>query len=292
MSFARIAFATMVRNEPFFLPRWIRYYSSIVPKENLFILLDGADQTLPPEAEGCQIVTLERWENASGWDDKRWKIISDFANELLTRFEVVCFNDVDEFLAQDPASGQDLKTVLSTAREGIVLSPFALEVVHRRDLEPAPINHTQPILGQRRFARINSNYAKPCITGAELRWSLGGHKSTFPTLTLPEGLYLFHMRYLDRDMLMARQSERLRLIAEGGDNAAGAGWQHSLERIEEFMDSFEVHEPRPEEDFHFEWQTKRITREWNCNPKTGFWTHGRLFNVKSYTIPERFHGIF
>lgn len=292
MADAKIAFATMVRNEPIFLPIWIRYYAAIVPKSQLFILLDGDDQDLPAEAEGCQIVTLQRWQQSEGWDDRRWQIISEFASDLLKNFDVVCFNDVDELLVQDPASGIDLFTALSAARGGKVLTPFALEMVHRRDLEPEDVRLDQPILGQRRYARINSNYAKPCITSVPLRWNLGGHKSTHPELLMPDGLYLLHLRYFDRGILNARQQERLDLIEAAGDEAAGAGWRHSIERITEFMDSFETLEARGPDDFGFDWQKKRITKEWSGNPRSGFWQHGRIFNIKSYQIPERFFGLF
>ena len=41
-----IAALTMVRNDDFFLGKWIEYYGSLLGKENLFIYVDGLAQTL------------------------------------------------------------------------------------------------------------------------------------------------------------------------------------------------------------------------------------------------------
>jgi hypothetical protein len=93
-----IAFATMVGDEPIFLPIWIGYYSRFVPKDHLFILVDGFDRRLPPEVAGCQVIRLPRSAPVPGWDVARWKMITAFTQMLLHRFEVVAFNDVDEIL--------------------------------------------------------------------------------------------------------------------------------------------------------------------------------------------------
>jgi hypothetical protein len=50
-----IAFATMVGDEPVFLPIWINYYARFVPKSQLFIVVDGLNRAIPPEAEGWPI---------------------------------------------------------------------------------------------------------------------------------------------------------------------------------------------------------------------------------------------
>lgn len=296
-----IAFVTMVRDEPFFLPRWIAHYARHVPRSQLFILLDGADQAPVPQAQGCQVIALPRLPPSAGWDRNRWDLLGAFARTLLTRFEVVVVNDVDELIVPDPQAGEDLVTALLRARDLGVLSPFALEIVHRLDREP-PFDPARPVLDQRRHARVNATYCKPCILSRPVHWSVGGHYSDFPTLNLDRTLYLFHLRFLDLDMLVRRQESRNRIVsAPGPEDAgpaarhkevAGAGWKTSSGEMESFLRSF-VEQGEPiDNDLDFGWQRKRIEKRWDWDDAQQVWKHPRLHNRRSYVIPDRFVGLF
>lgn len=285
-----IAFATMVGDEPIFLPIWIKYYSRFVDKSQLFILVDGMDRALPPEAEGCQILRLPRRPLGPGWDIARWQMISDLTSTLLHRFAVVVFNDVDEILVLDPAQGQDLVGSVMRAVDIGVISPFAIEVLHRIDLEPEPIDPLRPILSQRHFGRINASYCKPCITATPLRWSLGGHYSNHPTLHLDRALFLFHLRYVDHGYLLDRQASRKAMMTDAG--VAGAGWDKDQDQMTQFLHSFVEAGPPIEDGFAFDWQRRRIEKSWAFDDEAGIWRHDRLHNRKTYRIPAAFDGIF
>ena len=137
----QIAFVTMVRDEPFFLPLWVDYYSRFVARTQLFVVIDGFDQALPDCLNGCQVLRLPRAEVRPGWDEARWNMLSSFANTLLGRFDIVVLNDVDELVVLDPAQGDDLVGALAEAQHIGVISPFAIELVHRTDLEPSALGH-------------------------------------------------------------------------------------------------------------------------------------------------------
>lgn len=290
-----LAFATMVRNDDFFLRLWIAHYAAHVPKSHLFILFDGLDQTPPPEAKGCQCLFLPRAEMGPGWDNRRWAMLSDFAATLLGRFGVVTLNDVDELLVNDPASDETLPEALARALQVGVISPFALEMVHRRDLEPVPLDRARPVLEQRRFVRLNASYCKPCVISNPVRWSLGGHYSNHPKLHLDRSLYLFHLRYVDRDMLLARQAMRhaaLQQPVPGDQQVAGGGWAKSTDQIDDFLQTIQDHGKPIESDFRFDWQRRRIAENWSWDPEAGIWRHPKLHNRKTYVLPARFHNIF
>jgi len=296
-----IAFVTMVRDEPFFLPRWIAHYARHVPKSRLFILLDGGDQQLPREAEGCQIISLPRRPPAAGWDRNRWDLLSNFAGTLLTRFEIVVVNDVDELIVTDPGSGEDLVTALSRARDCGVLSPFALEIIHRLDRDSPSFDYGRPILEQRRHARLNASYCKPCILSKPVCWSVGGHYSDFPVLNLDRNLYLFHLRFIDLGMLVRRQGSRNEIMSlaardneawpEGGE-VAGSGWSKSSEDMKQFLQSFVAKGEPIDNDLDFGWQRRKIQEHWSWDEKQGVWKHPRLHNRRTYVIPDRFLGLF
>ena len=290
-----IAFATMVGDEPFFLPVWINYYARFVPKEQLFILVDGAHRILPAQAQGCQILTLPHVLPGPGWDRVRWEMISAFTTMLLGRFDVVVFNDVDEIIVADPDCGAGLGDLIGRARDVGVISPFAIEVLHRLDLEPDALHAAAPILSQRRFGRINASYCKPCIIARPVKFSLGGHYSDFPALHLDPHLFLFHLRFADHAMLLARQANRQGLMAAGNKAAegiAGSGWSKGAVAMDEFLHSFVDAGPPIDSDFSFGWQRAKIAKSWIYDAENGIWRHDRLHNRKTYTIPPRFAGLF
>ena len=293
-----IAFATMTRNEGYFLPKWIQYYSQYVRKDQLYILLDGGDQLLPEESVGCQIISLPRRGYGRGWDRNRWDALQNFAGLLLSRYDVVVLGDVDELIVCDPLSGETLLPALARARQEEVISPFAVEVIHRTDLEPS-LDLDRPILKQRRFARVNASYCKPCVISKPVCWSVGGHYSDHPTLNLDPSLYLFHLRFVDRNMLIERQRSRIAIIQEGllaqtGGNepVAGAGWSKGLIEIDEFLESF-IRKGAPiDNGFVFDWQRTKIQGSWEWDEDQGVWCHPKLHNRRTYIIPERFSDFF
>ena len=42
----KIAALTMVRNDDFYLRKWVEYYGAQLGRENLYIWFDGTDQTI------------------------------------------------------------------------------------------------------------------------------------------------------------------------------------------------------------------------------------------------------
>jgi len=291
---ARIAFVTMVRDEPVFLPLWVRHYAAIAPRAQLFILFDGLDQQVPDAADGCQVLRLPQGVAGPGWDDARWRMLSGFANTLLERFDVVVLNDVDELIVLDPEAGDDLAAAFAEAADIGVISPFAIELVHRTDLEPEPLNLTRPLLAQRRHGRINASYCKPCIVARKVIWSLGGHYSDFPTLHLSRKLFLFHLRAMDAGLLRDRQVLRRAHVADAGgrivDQVAGQGWSRTADEMDAFLTSFQDRPPEVS-DFRFDWQRQRIEASWAQDPATGLWRHDRLHNRRSYILPDRFSAL-
>ena len=46
-----VAALSMVRNDTFFADKWIAYYGAQLGYENLYLFVDGLEQTLPKEAK-------------------------------------------------------------------------------------------------------------------------------------------------------------------------------------------------------------------------------------------------
>ena len=67
----KICAITMVRNDNFFLSRWIAYYGHQLGEENLYIFLDGKDQIAPVNAIKTNIKKIEHLEGQVAIADKK-----------------------------------------------------------------------------------------------------------------------------------------------------------------------------------------------------------------------------
>jgi hypothetical protein len=106
----KIAAITMARNDEFFLSRWVEYYGRELGIKNLYIILDGTDQDAPKNATGANIIKLPHMEMSRITGDKyRIGKISDLANELFKKYDVVIGCDSDEFLIVDPDAKKTLR---------------------------------------------------------------------------------------------------------------------------------------------------------------------------------------
>lgn len=95
----KIAAITMARNDEFFLSRWVKYYGRELGIENLYIILDGTDQNAPKNAKGVNIIKIPHTEMSRAAGDKyRIGKISDLANDLFKKYDIVIGCDSDEFL--------------------------------------------------------------------------------------------------------------------------------------------------------------------------------------------------
>ena len=129
MAKKRIAAITMARNDTFFLSRWIEYYGKLLGTENLYIFLDGIDQETPKNAGKSNIEKLPHTDMSRTAGDKyRINLISDKANELLQKYDLVIGCDCDEFLAVDPALNKNLYEYLSNKEINTSLSGLGLDI--------------------------------------------------------------------------------------------------------------------------------------------------------------------
>lgn len=285
----------MVRDEVLFLKCWIDHYSRFVPREHLFIIVDGSDSLLPEDLDGCQVITMPKGKPGRGWDRRRWQFLSQFAGALTHRFDVVIGGDVDELIVLDPDVGDDPIEFIVNRTDAPVISPFALEIIHRVDQEQ-PLSGDAPIMAQRKYVSPNSFYCKPCILRKAVTWSLGQHYSDHPDLNLSEELYLFHLRYVDHDILMDRQKQRNAQVTDENNQfvsgTAGVGWSDSTEEKSAQLDAFAQCDVKEDKSFSFKWHRQKMKNRWQFETKRGVWRHGRFNDTILYKVPDRFSGAF
>ena len=214
----RIAAITMARNDTFFLSRWIEYYGREIGTENLYIYLDGTDQETPENTGDAHITKLPHTDMSRAAGDKyRIGKMSDLANELLKKYDIVIGCDCDEFLIVDPALNTTLAKYLSNKKINTTVSGLGLDVGQHMTREE-PLDTSKPFLSQRGFALLSTRYTKPVVINRPVRWGSGFHSIRGHNFHIDPNLYLLHFGAVDMDMLVAKAASR------------GTDWVNHLKR--------------------------------------------------------------
>lgn len=208
----RIAAITMVRNDDFYLEKWVEYYGAQLGRENLYIFFDGKDQVIAPFCEGTHASLEDKIGTQVVEAEKgRLKFLSAKAAELMSQgYDIVIGVDADEIIVVDPKRGESLVEYLSKARIGTSLSALGLDFGQKLG-EEGNITSEQPFLRQRHYAQIGTRYTKPSILAQPCIWGSGFHRIKKHNFHIGKDLYLLHFGYFDMKRLEDRFSDQDRL---------------------------------------------------------------------------------
>ena len=201
----RIAALTMVRNDDFYLRKWVDYYGAQLGRENLYIYFDGTDQKIAPFCEGTHAELHEKIGTQVVSAEKgRLKFLSERAADLLAGgYDLVIGVDADEFIVVDPKLGVGLQEFLSNRRIGVSLSALGLDFGQKLGEEP-DVTDDKPFLQQRHYAQIGTRYTKPSIVAKPCVWGSGFHRIKGHNFHIAKDLYLLHFGYFDMKRLQDR----------------------------------------------------------------------------------------
>ncbi|HBZ44332.1 MAG TPA: hypothetical protein DEO85_09825 [Maritimibacter sp.] len=283
---------TMVRDDYFFLERWIRYYGNLFGKDALYIVNHGANPKVAEIAEGCSVINIPDMFSEM-FDAMRWRMLTNFANGLRSYYEFIIVGDVDEYVVPDPKLGLDLPGFLAKRRRNVTLTPIGLEVVHLSDRETQPIADS-PMLGVRRYVRYTSAYSKPCVLTKATHLSRGGHYANDPELKLFKNLYLFHMRFVDKDLYLdtlARRTERVDSIEKDpGDDKRliSREWRREFQKDDPMagLQSMPIRE-----EFDLSREIRKMEKTWGPRGEEGLHAFEKNIGDELMALPERFFGI-
>lgn len=211
----------MVRNEDFFLRKWIEYYAGQLGRENLYICFDGEDQEIPEFTAGCNIKVFNHvTENVTAGDKRRAALLSDEASELSKKYDFIIGTDVDEFLIVDPALKMTLPEFLSRNRKYQCISGLGIDVGMDITAESS-LESDKPILSQRKYALVHSRYTKASVIRGNLTWGSGFHRVKGKNYHILRGLYLFHFGGCDISRLIDKKQD---------NELKESGWSRHLDK--------------------------------------------------------------
>lgn len=201
----KIAVVTMVYDEREFLPLWRSHYGRLVGLENLFIVDDGSTDGSTDGLEPSHVIRRPK----SPIDQiVRAAMISNFTGSLLAHYDVVIFSDVDELLVVDPAINLSFAQYLARV-PGQHLNAIGLNVVHQIEQEPDYAPHLH-LLEHCRWVQFDFADCKQLIHRSPVSFHPGFHGTNWP-LNFAPGLYLFHLRAVDKNIGLRRIEHRRHL---------------------------------------------------------------------------------
>lgn len=202
----------MVRNDDFYLKKWVEYYGSQLGRDNLYVYFDGTDQVIAPFCDGIHAELHEKIGNQVISAEKgRLRFLSDKAAELLSGgYDLVIGVDADEFIVVDPKCGKTLVEYLCECKIQTSLSALGLDFGQKMDEEP-DIVEDRPFLQQRHYAQIGPRYTKPSIVARPCLWGSGFHRIKKHNYHIGKDLYLMHFGYFDMKRLNDRFNDQDRI---------------------------------------------------------------------------------
>ena len=271
-----IAALTMVRNDDFFLEKWVDYYGRELGKENLYIYYDGEDQAVADICQGTNAFLHPKIGNqVVAAEKERLRFLSEKAAELFGKgYELVIGVDADEYIVVDPKKGQSLKEYLSNQDIDVCLSPLGLDFGQKLG-EEEDLTSERTFLSQRHYAQIGTRYTKPSIIAKPCRWGSGFHRVKGHNFHIAKDLFLLHFGYADKKIL----GERL-----GDADRMAQGWEkHIYKRSRTIKYATE----KKAHDFDRWTRFARICQTW-CRPPYAL-NKPAMFELRIVVkIPERF----
>lgn len=274
----RIGVISMVRDDNFFVPRWISYYGEQVGHKNLYLILDGHDQELPFGHENINVISVPRLElSRARGDANRASIISSLARALFRRYDIVIAHDIDEFLVVDPNTGQSLSNYLGQPRRLSSISALGLDVGQHLEKEKA-IDPSRPFLEQRRFAHVSARYTKSIVAYKPVKWGSGFHRVKGKNFHIDKNLFLFHFGMVDYEKSTVKIED---------ESLLKSGWKGHLGRRHELFDLI-LNNPAVDGDGFF---MKARRRQRLFRPIYALNKPGMLKEKPIILIPDRFKTI-
>lgn len=195
----KIAAITMVRDDDFFLKKWVEYYGKELGRENLYILFDGEDQRVPDFCAGTHTYIHKRLCNQIVEGERmRLGLLSDKAEELLGKqgYDIVIGVDCDEFIIVDPKLKKGLAEFLSEQKINYTISPLGIDIGQHLEKE-SEIDSNKNFLEQREFGFLDTRYTKGSIIAKPVRWGRGFHRVKGHNFHICPDLFLFHFGCID-----------------------------------------------------------------------------------------------
>lgn len=204
----------MARDEGAMIARWVSHYAAQLGGAQNLLVFDDNSADGSTDDLGCTVHRIPGFDGRDSFRNGRMRLFNGTAQGLLATYDYVIHTDADEFLIADPARYRDLRAFLADRPHDDVLAGMALNVVHVPSIEP-PLREGEPVLGQRRFAKLAPGMCKPQIKRVGAPWRAAMHGIGADFRVDPE-LFMVHLKFADAADLRERADLRAEVARRDG----------------------------------------------------------------------------
>jgi hypothetical protein len=183
-----VSIFTYIDRETEFLDLWITYYKKMIPNIHIYILHRSTSLFNLQEYisnKNYEYIYEQRIETTANKYVVDTHIFSSFHIELLSKYDIVLYADVDEFIAHE-----NLPELIYTEFDTCMVTQ-GVEIIQDNNKESA-FNFNTNILSQRNHMIYSHWYDKPVITNSAVNWVDGKHNHSVYHNQI-DGLYLIHL---------------------------------------------------------------------------------------------------
>jgi hypothetical protein len=214
---------TIVKNEYYFLPIWLKYYKQYFNDSDIYVLdhqtNDGSTNNL-----SVNVVPIV---NELAFDHQ-WLVdtVQNFQKELLEKYECVIFAESDELLYSPDFKLNDLIDNFLNDNNLTHLSSIGHEIIQDLNNEKS-LSINDEILENRNYWFRDDMYDKTLISKIPLKWEWGFHQITNGRRNNSFNVHLCHLHRCDFELMLKRHEERAKKWNLKND-INGAGHQHRI----------------------------------------------------------------
>ena len=223
---------TIVKNEDYFLPIWIKYYKKYFDESDIYILDHQSDNGSTNNLTVNVIPVINELAF-----DHQWLVdtVQNFQKELLEKYECVVFAESDELLYSIEKPLNEIIIDLINNKNQDYITCVGYEVIQMKDEKS--LTFEDEIFKNRNYWFKTFNYDKTLISKIPLNWCWGFHNTNGKEKKFTHGLYMAHLHRVDFEMMLKRHEERSKKWNLKNDGP-GVGYQHKIGDREGVMELF------------------------------------------------------
>ncbi|MFX4298951.1 MULTISPECIES: glycosyltransferase family 2 protein [Roseobacteraceae] len=210
----KICAITMVYRDYWALAQWYHHYTALVGAEHLVVVAHGTDPKIAQLCPKASILTVPR-DDLSGFDGVRGRMLNGIQAGLAEVYDWVIRTDADELICLDPTKHDGLDSVFAQ-QKGQALFAAGLEVVQT---------------DEGTFAVFSGHYSKAWAVRGGVAMKRHGvqvrpRQVAQFEYVLPEGVFLAHLKFANRDALAETNLHRAEVASGHGDGLPGKAWKN------------------------------------------------------------------
>lgn len=223
---------TIVKNESYFLPIWLKHYKKYFSVEDIYVLdhqsTDGSTTNL--DANVVPVVNELAF-------DHQWLVntVQNFQKDLLKKYESVLFAESDELVYSVEKSFNEVIDKFLKDDKVQYQTCTGYEVIQDLENENS-LEEGDEIFKNRNYWFQTPSYNKTLLSKIPLRWVWGFHQVIDNIPNRKYNLFLCHLHRVDFEFMLKRHEERATKWKLKDDGEAG--FQHRIGDRQGVLDYF------------------------------------------------------